>query len=443
MNRNRKILIIIIGILIAFVPMIALFIVLEIPKKPYREMEKSSRYFMYENEVYFLDNRHKKIRGADIESFVILENRAKRIGLYDHRVGAKDKNHVYFENKVIEGLDPSSVEYIGRKYFKDKNSVYFETQKIERADPNTFNLIAINYYYASDKSHLYYEGKLLEGADLNTIAPVFYRNEDRKNELYLKDKSRVYFRGKVLPKANPETFFSIRLESNQWDIEYGTDGIYYYFEDELVSEDKITMLVADRGFSNHEIFYEGKQLYYYDIKDRELKPFFKRKTDSPIEEIARGLYRDSEHVYFLSEQWDWGNGRKNRALKGKRTKMIRLEDVNPVEFRYVKEFKYKEKRGGERRGSIYEAGGKEYYHPDYPQFEAERKGGIAYSLYRFESGSMSDLSTKDSEEIYTRVSNTSLYWTVFVGALIIIGILLKVGGQKKMTDFFEKKGYKK
>lgn len=78
---------------------------------------------------------------------------------------AGDKNNIYFDSKIIEGVDRESFEILDSNYFskyyaKDKNFVYYKTRKIDEADVSSFELI--NDASARDKNNCYQYGKNIE-----------------------------------------------------------------------------------------------------------------------------------------------------------------------------------------------------------------------------------------------------------------------------------------
>jgi len=96
----------------------------------------------------------------------------------------KDKNNVYpvwgeeFSNKCSQAIkyaDSETFEVLGEnRYAKDKQRVYFRNRVVHGADPETF----VNFYatYAKDKNGVYCRGEILE-IDSKTFMSEF--NEDK------------------------------------------------------------------------------------------------------------------------------------------------------------------------------------------------------------------------------------------------------------------------
>jgi len=101
-----------------------------------------------------------------------------------------DKNHVYFENKIIEDADSKSFEFIGWMYAKDKNNAYYRGKKIDNVDILTFEHAGT--WYAKDKNVIYVHGKKIDESNPESF-------EDLK-EGYAKDKNNVYYSEKYFPK---------------------------------------------------------------------------------------------------------------------------------------------------------------------------------------------------------------------------------------------------
>lgn len=89
------------------------------------------------------------------------------------------------DGHLIAGVDIATWEDLGVDHFKDRNSVYFEDKIIEQADPATFQIVAEGY--SKDKQHVFYHHKILNGADpvlfkydfgkgLGTDGKLFFKN---------------------------------------------------------------------------------------------------------------------------------------------------------------------------------------------------------------------------------------------------------------------------
>ena len=73
---------------------------------------------------------------------------------------AKDKNHVYFQGKIIENINPNDFKVIDPLHAKTNRNVYFKNTIIPNADIDTFE--SLNGGYSMDKNNYYREGVVVE-----------------------------------------------------------------------------------------------------------------------------------------------------------------------------------------------------------------------------------------------------------------------------------------
>lgn len=167
---------------------------------------------------------------VDVDSFVIVEP-----SLY-----AKDKNHVYYRNNILDKLDPATTEYIGNHAIKDKHRLYLYGTEIKGIDAESYQQLSGSRYgkdkyslffnfepvldvdvdsfvvldsetqavwfggnyssncYGKDKNSAYYEGKKMANVDLASFKALFNG--------YAKDSKFVYYNGEIVNGANPKTF---------------------------------------------------------------------------------------------------------------------------------------------------------------------------------------------------------------------------------------------
>ncbi len=211
------------------------------------------------------------IEGADRNTFRELNKAGSSFQELYH-----DRNHVYLNGKVLEGIDASTITSVGRSsaYSKDQNHVYYRFRIMEDADPETFTGVSEVYRLFKDKNHLYdNEGKIIPGidgasftilrngyakdkdhafywhklsdiydryaretvqdADPATFAPIFLDNKKKeKNSDYARDELRIYYRGVVVKNADPQSF------ALQWDG-FAKDRDHVYFAaNEVCDDDK-------------------------------------------------------------------------------------------------------------------------------------------------------------------------------------------------------------
>jgi len=170
-----------------------------------------------DNEVFAKDNKYaylhgQVLKGLDGPSFDIVG------GFY------KDKNSVYYGNSKLSGADPKTftafpgqfygkdansayqmaspifgidletfqpLECLGSCWLtKDKNNIYYTNKIIENADLDTFHYVSAGY--SKDKYNFYWQGKVIENADIETFKIFDYYN------IYAKDKNKFYKDGKEM-----------------------------------------------------------------------------------------------------------------------------------------------------------------------------------------------------------------------------------------------------
>ena len=122
---------------------------------------KGTKFSKDKNNIYF---QNWPLSGADPETFrIVLPN-----NFY------ADKLRVYQELptgiRVLESVDPKTVEYLKCDYLVDQNSVYFvywekPYKKIIEADRASFVVPQGSYCYGKDKNHVYENGIILSDVD--------------------------------------------------------------------------------------------------------------------------------------------------------------------------------------------------------------------------------------------------------------------------------------
>lgn len=152
------------------------------------------------------------------------------IGHYNYNDYAKDKNGVYFNNRVIEGADPKTFQYVGGPYTKDKSHVYaayagFDEQMnysgaraiIKDADVATFQFIG--GVYAKDALNIFNGNQIMKNVDFPTFVYIGSKKEYEyvgpmdgpMDEGYAKDKNYIYFYGRplIMENIDVDTFIDI------------------------------------------------------------------------------------------------------------------------------------------------------------------------------------------------------------------------------------------
>jgi hypothetical protein len=172
---------------------------------------------------------------------------------------AKDINHVYCYNEILEEADPKSFRALNEEYSADSRHVWYRGDKIEGANPQTFvapeknNSLDISidlarddhdYYnqnkplhvvemgsfkrvdgsWAVDRQNVYYIG--LEAEIGKDIVPIGdYSTFRVLNDFYATDAKNVYYKNNIVDGADPKTFAPLFGENN-----FGKDKNRVYYK---------------------------------------------------------------------------------------------------------------------------------------------------------------------------------------------------------------------
>ena len=190
------------------------------------------KYFGDDKNIYYFDESDfKKLDRADINSF----ERIEYTGFF------KDKNNVYYDGEIVEGIDMNSIEVINGMCIKDKNSVFYEGKKLRNISPDNFNIFDGGLSYNKilvDKNGIYKfietedNKKTIEvtrlnskGIDLETLERI---TSPMDSSNYFKDKNGVYFvDGNKFVKVNGADKDSFEVTESG---KYGKDKNNVYFE---------------------------------------------------------------------------------------------------------------------------------------------------------------------------------------------------------------------
>ena len=197
---------------------------------------------------------------------------------YPHAGYYKDKDHVYYREKVNEEdedrlpgrllpeADPGTFEELKSNVFRDKNNIYAQGMLLVDVDPDTFTKIEDIYGVFKDKDRVYISvsGRLvvIKDADPSTFEPV------NQGGRICRDKNRVY-------QYNKST--------RQLEVVPGADGFTF---------EKI-------GIFN--VFRDKNRVYYHNTKEMVPKEMADAATFAPLESHV-GMYQDKDHLYFYTNE---------------------------------------------------------------------------------------------------------------------------------------------
>ena len=192
----------------------------------------SYEYKFQNNQIYYLNN-HKGnpllIEGADKTTFQCWGGAFHSILPDDTRKNwscltsyTLDANHVYYEGKKLQGLDPTKAKLLKNAhsygatieglsnpasttdgYAKDDKLVYYQDQLLTEANGAQFVRLPLyltqrnGSHYAKDEKQIYFYGEKIAGNPKTAIELY---------DGYYLDDQHIYFRGEVLKGALPDQF---------------------------------------------------------------------------------------------------------------------------------------------------------------------------------------------------------------------------------------------
>lgn len=135
----------------------------------------------------------------------------------------KDKNHVYFKQKLVPGADPATLEVDKYPLFHDSKDYYFQEVPIHVADVRTFKVLKRGYdddIWAIDSKCAYYDTIRISEADVKTFKVEKF--------FYATDKNHVYRYGQILSDADPATYKETENSG------YATDKNHVWYFGEMI-----------------------------------------------------------------------------------------------------------------------------------------------------------------------------------------------------------------
>lgn len=162
---------------------------------------------------------------------------------------SKDKFGAYYRNQLIVGSDGESFKVLNASYYQDNANVYSlqdgNVFAIKQVDYKSFKIIKDKY--AKDKNSVFYQGNLLEGIDSKQfklltsdycIDPnfVYYQAEQVAANAkyfqvlangYAKDDNNIFYQA-VNINADYNSFKIIDLQNNAKENYFAEDKYFYY-----------------------------------------------------------------------------------------------------------------------------------------------------------------------------------------------------------------------
>lgn len=274
---------------------------------------------------------------------------------------AKDINHVYYCNEILEDADPKTFRALSEEYSADSRYVWYRENKIEGANPQTFVAPEKNdslnftiglahddhdYYnknnplhvadmgsfrqidgsWAVDRLNVYYIDLKAEiGKDIVPIGD--YSTFRVLNHLYAVDAKCAYYKNKIVEGADPKTF--VVLDGGN---DYGQDKNRVYYQDRGTTIRNLDALKhRNMGNGLYETFHtDGKTVYNPELMAMPVGTDF--STIHRVERY-RDWYADKNRVYY-----------ENRLLSEAKPQTFKVFPIHYVSKDYVsnnnKDFNY-------------------------------------------------------------------------------------------------------
>jgi hypothetical protein len=274
---------------------------------------------------------------------------------------AKDINHVYYCNEILEDADPKTFRALSEEYSADSRYVWYRENKIEGANPQTFVAPEKNdslnftiglahddhdYYrqnnplhiadmgsfrqidgsWAVDRQNVYFIG--LEAHVGKDIVPIGdYSTFRVLNHLYAVDAKCAYYKNKIVEGADPKTF--VVLDGGN---DYGQDKNRVYYQDRGTTIRNLDALKhRNMGNGLYETFHtDGKTVYNPELMAMPVGTDF--STIHRVERY-RDWYADKNRVYY-----------ENRLLSEAKPQTFKVFPIHYVSKDYVsnnnKDFNY-------------------------------------------------------------------------------------------------------
>ena len=231
-----------------------------------RILSRSAQHFKRLGRDYFKDQEAVFLKDVPLDQGYLKQSHFLKLPeidarSFEHVTGidylGTDKNHVYFEGKIVKGANPQAIKKLDG-FWTDGRHVYFNADQLEHAEVATFQTLA--HPFARDKHRIYYEHLNLPKANPSTFKLI-----QTASFSYSMDSNHVYFKHKIIPKANPLTFVPITNGPSHW-----KDNDHVYYNGQILEgadPDTFEILLGSNGRYSHyfgkdkmSVFYMNKKL---------------------------------------------------------------------------------------------------------------------------------------------------------------------------------------
>ena len=257
---------------------------------------------------------------------------------------AKDKDHLYCNDLIVDNISPDEYEIVNNRYIKDNHRVYYCGSRYDRselaqnplvlmtqADAGTFKVINENYVrdkskvylnnkvvpslnpnqintygnYIWDQKSVYFGIRKLAKADTATLQPLpltvaegtyFAYGPDYSDNSYMRDKKYVYSHGSVLDKADSKSFERLTHM-------YTKDKRHVYRKDKIVAG---VDAASFQVLQDNDYFKDKNHVYKNKINELEVIAFADPDT-LKVTEIG-GYASDKTNIFLHGELIVGGDG---------------------------------------------------------------------------------------------------------------------------------------
>lgn len=255
-------------------------------------------------------------------------------GLYyceDNKMFYTSAGEPYLNVFRMQDVDLSSLEIIGENYAKDKDHVYYQNKIFDGMDPTTFR--ADSFEFATDGTNLYFRTTLLEGMNPSSYKVLTGYNL-RNTKMYVKDSNYIY---KIYYNEISQifTFDASSFETIGFDVMMDKDKIVY--NNQITDVDRASVYVLNKNSSKDDpeyIICDKNWMYEkkYVIKDS-------TSQNSKVEEMLVPKYPSDGYKFeFIKGTKFIKCGRKiiSENEKGEYVVYHAQSDTSKIEF--VNEF---------------------------------------------------------------------------------------------------------
>ena len=182
----------------------------------------------------------------------------------------KSNNTVFFEGKVIEGIDAKSLGSLWDSYYvRDINWIYIGTGKLNNIDPKSFEIFEHSCYalweiYGKDRNWVYIGAKEIIGADSASF-------EILANSCYARDKYSIYWKWIRMNLMNIKDFMLLWSCFGSYELQnFGKDNTWVYMGNaKLAWADPETFRILGNfcyGKDKQNIYWQWRTIVWADYK---------------------------------------------------------------------------------------------------------------------------------------------------------------------------------